>query len=180
MIAVIIGSPLAGKTTLMKRLSEEGIKVFSADTFIKQIYKRGNIGYLTIKEQLGAHLLNEEGVDRVALAQFVSNPENLKRINEIIHPHIKEYLEGKDGYVAELPLITTSPVKFNYDKVILVKASPEVIKERFDSKQFAPTELIDKIIETWDKEVEADIVVDTTNGIKDSDISNIIKLFNEK
>lgn len=180
MIAVIIGSPLSGKTTLLKELSDRGVKVFSADTYIKQIYQPGQIGYNKIKEELGAELVNDEGVDRKAVAIFASNEENLKRLNETIHPLIKEYLEGKDNYVAELPIITTSPVKFNYDKIIMVKASPEVIKQRFLERNFASESFVQKIIDDWNHDFEANYVVDTTNGILESDISNIIKLINEK
>lgn len=180
MIAVLIGSPLSGKTTLLKELSARGVKVFSADTFVKQIYQPGEIGYIKIKEELGEELVNEEGVDRKALAIFASVEENLKRLNETIHPLIKEYLDGKDGFVAELPIVTTSPVKFNYDKLIMVTASEETIKERFSKRNFASESFIQKIIDDWKNDIKADYVVDTTNGISESDISNIIELINEK
>jgi len=34
--------------------------------------------------------------------------------------------------VAELPIITTSPIKFDYDKLILVTADAETIAERMN------------------------------------------------
>lgn len=180
MIAVLIGSPLSGKTYLLKELSARGIKVFSADTFINQIYKKGQIGYIKIKEELGESFLTEESVDKKALAIWATVDDNLKRLNEIIHPLVKEYLEGKDGFVAELPIITNSPVKFNYDKLILVKASPETIKERFSQRTFASVSFIEKVIGDWNNNIDADYIVDTTDGLKEEDISNIIELLNGK
>ncbi len=179
MIAVLIGSPLSGKTHLLKELSKRGVKVFSADTFVNQIYKAGEAGYKVIKEEIGPELVTEEAVDKRALAIWASDDNNLKRLNELIHPLVKEYLDGKDGYAAELPLVTTSPVKFNYDKLILVKASDETIKNRFADRNFANESFIQKIISDWNNEIDADYVVDTTNGLKEEDISNIIKLINE-
>jgi len=55
-------------------------------------------------------------------------------------------LEGKDNYVAELPIITNSPIKFNYDKIILVKASKEEIIKRFNNTTIRNPEFIKKII----------------------------------
>lgn len=180
MIAVLIGSPLSGKTYLLKKLSSRGVKVFSADTFVNQIYQQGKSGYNIIKEELGTDLVNDDGVDKRALAIWALNDDNLKRLNELIHPLIKEYLEGKDGFVSELPIVKTSPIKFNYDKLILVKANNKIIKERFIKKNFTNKVFINKIINDWNKEIEADYVVDTTNGLKEEDISNIIKLINGK
>lgn len=179
MIAVLVGMPLAGKTHLLKELSVRGIKVFSADTFVNQIYQKGQPGYIKIRDEIDSSLVNKEGVDKKALALWASDDENLKRLNELIHPLIKEYLNDKDGFVAELPIVTSSPVKFNYNKLILVKANPEVIKERFAQRNFAAVSFIEKIIEDWNNEIKADYVVDTTNGLKEEDISNIIKLINE-
>ncbi len=42
MIIVLVGSPLAGKTTLLNKLKEKGVKVFHSDSFVNQIYKKDN------------------------------------------------------------------------------------------------------------------------------------------
>jgi len=68
MILIIVGSPLSGKTTLLNKLKEKGVDVFSADLFIKEIYKQGNKGFETIKDKLGKEFVNEHGVDRNALS----------------------------------------------------------------------------------------------------------------
>lgn len=180
MIVVLIGSPLSGKTSLLKELSIKGVKVFSADTFINQIYKPGKIGYIKIKEELGKDFVNELGVDKRLLAIWATNEDNLKRLNELIHPLIKEYLDGKDGFVAELPIVTNSPIKFKYDKLVLVRASAKTIESRFLESDFSDKSFIKKIISDWNNDIDADLIVDTTNGIEEKDISNIIKLLDEK
>lgn len=180
MIIVLLGSPLSGKTTLLKKLQENGMRVFSADSHIKKIYKAGEVGYETIKDVLGEEFVNEKEVDRRALAGWASEDDNLQKLNSLIHPLISEYLEDKDDFIAELPIISNSHVKFKYDKTILVKASDEKIRERFHSANLRNPEFINKIIEDWNNEIEYDFVVDTTNDIQDNDINTIINMINEK
>ena len=176
MIIALIGSPLAGKTTLLKEFQKKGIKVFSADSFVTQIYKKDNEGYNIIKKELGDQFVTETSVNKRELAKWASIEGNLNILNELIHPIIFNYLEGKDNYIAELPILTKSPVKFKYDKLVMVKASPEKIKERFESKQIMNPLFIEQIIKDWNNDIPFDYVIDTTNDIKENDISNIIKL----
>ncbi len=177
MIAVIIGVPFSGKTTLLKKLKEKNIKVFHADSYITEIYQPRQIGYMTIKEELGEEYITPTGINRKAIKTEVEkNPKFLIRLNEVIHPIIKARLEGKDDYVAELPIITSSPIKFNYDKVILVKADPEILKQRISNKMNVENEVfIDYIISKWDNNIESDIVIDTTNDITEDQVNDLIK-----
>ncbi len=178
MIIAIVGSPLSGKTTLLKKLQEKGMRVFSADSHVAKIYKVGEEGYNVIKETLGDEFVTPEAVNRRALAEWATEDDNLAKLNELIHPLIYNYLEGKDDYIAELPIITNSPVRFNYDKIILVKASEESIIDRFSKTALTNPDFIKKIIEDWNQDIEYDYVVDTTNNIQESDIDYIIKLIN--
>ncbi len=178
MIIALIGSPLSGKTTVLKKLQEKGMRVFSADSHVTKIYKSGEVGYELIKETLGPDFVNEESVDRRALAEWASIEGNLERLNELIHPLIFEYLEDKDDFISELPIISTSPVKFKYDKLVLVRADEEVIANRFSNTKLRNPEFIKKIIEDWNKDLEYDYVIDTTNDVQELDIDNIIKMLN--
>ncbi len=181
MIIVLVGSPLSGKTTLLKKLQDRGMKVFSADSYVKNIYKVGNDGYEVIKNNLGKEFVTDTEVNKRLLAQWASEEDNLNKLNELIHPLIFNYLEGKDGYIAELPIITNSPIKFNYDKLVLVKANDEVITNRFLKTNLRNPDFIKKILDDWNVEkIKFDYVVDSTNDIQENDIDNIIRLVNEK
>ncbi len=182
MIIVITGSPLSGKTTLLKKLSDRGIKVFHADSYVNEIYKAGNIGYEKIKNEFGKRFVNDISVDKRELAKYITDSnENLNKLNDLIHPLIKDYLNGKDNFVAELPIISSSSTNFEFDKIILVKASDNTIKNRFLSKNIMNPKFITKIINDWNnEEISFDYVVDTTNDIDEQDISNIIDILNGK
>ncbi len=180
MIIALIGAPLSGKTTVLKKLQEKGMRVFSADAHVKKIYKRNEEGYNLIREELGEDFVNEESVDRRVLAQWATEEGNLERLNELIHPLIFNYLDDKDDFIAELPIITNSSVKFKYDKLVLVRAEEDVIVNRFNKTKLRNPEFIKKIIEDWDKDLEYDFVIDTTNDVQESDINNIINMLNGK
>lgn len=178
MIIALVGSPLSGKTTILKELHRNGIKIFSADSFVLKMYKHGEDGYNIIKKEVGPEFVNNIDVDKKELAKWASDDENLKRLNELIHPLIFDYLEGKDNYVAEMPALTSSHIRFKYDKIILIKASPKVISERFSKRKIMNPDFIKKLIKDWETDIPFDYVIDTTNNIKEDDISNIIKLIN--
>ncbi|NQX83400.1 MAG: dephospho-CoA kinase [Mycoplasmataceae bacterium] len=146
MIIVLVGSPLSGKTTLLKELQKKDIKVFSADSFITKIYKSKQKGYEIIKKELGEKFVNDKQVNKRLLAEWVSIEGNLQILNELIHPIIYEYLNKKDNFVAELPILTNSPIKFNYDKLILVKASSEIITKRFYKAKLTNPNFIKKFL----------------------------------
>ncbi len=180
MIIAIVGAPLSGKTTVLKRLQEKGMRVFSADSHVTKIYKAGEEGYNLIKDTLGSEFVNEEQVDRRMLAEWASEGDNLTKLNEMIHPLIYNYLDDKDNFIGEMPIISNSPIKFKYDKIVLVRANEETIMDRFSKTNLRNPEFIKKIIEDWNKDIEYDYIVDTTNGIQETDIENIINILNGK
>lgn len=180
MIIALIGSPLSGKTSLLKKLKERGINIFSADVFINEIYKKNKQGYNLIKNTLGFEFVNEDAVNRRKLAEWCVENDNLQKLNSLIHPLIFDYLDKKDNFVAELPIISTSNIKFNYDKLVFVYASKNVLVERFIKRKVKNPNFVKKIIDDWyDLKIEFDLKVDTTNGISDEIVKEILNLFNE-
>ncbi|BDV03708.1 MAG: hypothetical protein HPPSJP_4290 [Candidatus Hepatoplasma scabrum] len=181
MIIILIGSPFSGKTTILKELQKEKVRVFHADSFVKKIYLKNGEGYKLIKKYFGKQFVTDKSVDRRKLGILVTNnPQELKKLNEMIHPIIKNHLKDQDNYVAELPIISSSPIKFNYDKLILIKADKnEIIKRAKESGNYYP--FIEKMIEKWDNlAIKFDYVIDTTNGLKEKDIKYIKNLLKNK
>lgn len=177
MIIALTGSPFAGKTTILKKLQENNIKIFHADSFVKKIYLKDGKGYKLIEKYFGKEFVNDQAVDRKKLGMLVAkNNDKLKQLNELIHPIIKDYLEGKDNYVAELPIISSSAIRFNYDKLILIKANKEeIIKRAKDNNSYYP--FIEEMIDRWDNlNIKFDYVIDTTDKIKDQDLEYIKNL----
>lgn len=177
---VLIGSPGAGKTTLLKKLQQKNVNVFHADSYVNQIYKKGNIGYDVIKKEFGDEFVNDLKVDKLKLGNFLSkNPNLIEKLNQIIFPLIKNYLKGKDNFVAELPIINNSNIKFDYDFVVLVCADENVIYDRLSKNKKIEREFVKNMVKNWDNNKhEFDLVVDTSSGINDIDIKKIVEKLN--
>ena len=176
MRAILIGSPGSGKTTLLKKIQKRDIDVFHADSYINKIYKKGEIGYEIILNVFGPQFVNKSQVDKKMLGDYLSkNMDKLSILNDNIFPVIKEHLSGKDNYVAELPIITNSNVKFDYDIIILVTASKKVIIERLTKNKKINRGVIREILERWNDNSGFNLKFDTTNGINDSDVDDLIE-----
>ena len=176
MIIALVGAPSAGKTTILKLLNQKGFKVFHADSFISEQYKKGNKGYQIIKEILGDEFVLNDKVNKERLREEIKRDENfLIRLNELIHPIIFDYLKDKDNFIAEIPIVTSSPIKFKYDKIINIYASKEILRKRISQKtNIKNKEFLDFIINKWDNELKYDYQIDTSNKINEESLVNKI------
>ncbi len=183
---VLVGSPLSGKTTILKKLKEMNINVFNADSYVhNHLYKINQPGYLLIKERFGPEYVNTNEVDRKKLSLLmIQSKENLKLLNELIHPLVMNYFNSiKGNVVAEIPLVVFSKLNFQYDKVVLVKCSKEELIKRFNStNRKINTDFIEEMISKWNNSINYDFVIDTTNGVSEDSLKEFVNKYklNEK
>jgi dephospho-CoA kinase len=132
MRVIITGPPMSGKTTLLNKLEDRGIKIFNSDKFVHSIYLKGNPGYDAIKDQFGDTFVNETEVDRRALADYIiKNKDSLKKLNEIIHPFVVEEINKYENLIIEAPIANKN--LFYYDNIIQLTANKEVLIKRLNS-----------------------------------------------
>lgn len=183
---ILVGSPLSGKTTILKKLKEMNIPIFNADSYVhNHLYKINQPGYLLIKERFGSEFVNDKEVDRKKLAfLMIQSKENLKQLNELIHPLVKDYFNSiKGNVVAEIPLVVFSSLNFQYDKIVLVKCSKEELINRFNNtNRKINTDFIEEMISKWNNSIKYDFVIDTTHGVTDKTLEEFVNKYrlNEK
>ena len=92
----ITGGVGAGKTEVLEYLnSQYGASICQTDKIAKKLQKKGGLCYDAIVGHFGKDILNEkEELDRQKLSDIVfSDPEQLRELNQIVHPAVKEEVD---------------------------------------------------------------------------------------
>ncbi len=98
MVIGITGGIGAGKSQVLALMEQEfGAAVLVADEIAHQLTEPGHICYEHITEEFGREILIPDGrIDRKKLAAIVfADPIRLKKLNQIVHPMVKEYIRGE-------------------------------------------------------------------------------------
>jgi len=126
-ISGIIGS---GKSTVCRIFSLLAVPVYSADKEAKKLYQHDEVKEL-VRSSFGKDVFDEKGsIVFPALAEIIFNDDQkLARINEIIHPRVKEdfnhwciQYKDHDYVLYESALFFESGFYKDYDRSIVVLA----------------------------------------------------------
>lgn len=141
----LTGGVGSGKTVAANTLAEiAGAEVLIADELGHRVMKKGEAGYQKIVECFGmVDILDEQGeIDRDRLSALVySNEAALAKLNGIIHPAVKSYLEEyigehrkETGYlVLETALMFETGCDLLCDEVWYIYVPSPLRKERLAS-----------------------------------------------
>lgn len=111
-----------------------GVPVYDADSRAKSVMTTDGILVLQIKKEFGVLSYRADGgVNREYLAEHVfSDPEKLKRLNEMVHPSVGEDFnrwvkEQRSAYILkEAALLFEAGSNTVLDKIIVVSAPEEL------------------------------------------------------
>lgn len=98
MVIGITGGIGAGKSRVLSLMEKEfGAALLVADDIARQLTQPGHSCYEHIRDEFGEEFFRGDGqLDRAKLAAVVfADPIRLKRLNQIIHPMVKEYIRGE-------------------------------------------------------------------------------------
>lgn len=133
----LTGSIGMGKSTVARMFAEAGVPVFDADAVVHRL--QGPEGTL-VAEIEGAFpgTTGPEGVDRTALAERVlAEPEDLRRLEALIHPAVRREQESflaehadAPVVVLDIPLLFEKGLDAQCDKVAVVSADAEIQRLR--------------------------------------------------
>ena len=87
----------SGKSTVAQMLERRGAKLLSADAVGHEVYEPGRPAWQEIVDAFGRGIVGADGkIDRKVLGPIVfSDPEQLRRLNAITHPRMKELMGEK-------------------------------------------------------------------------------------
>ena len=112
----LTGGIATGKSKVAEIWHNLGIPVISADDIAHEVIKPALPAWQELKKTFDPSFFNDDGtVDRTKLGKYVfSHPAELKKLEAIIHPHVKKEMfrlleafarEGKQAVLAEIPLL---------------------------------------------------------------------------
>ncbi len=177
----ITGSLASGKSEAVRIFKEKkGAKVFDADLAARQVVEKGKPVYKAVFKIFGKEYFRSNGeLDRKKLASHVfSHPEDLKKLNILIHPGvifecfrmIEQNRKRSEILVLDVPLLFESKMESLADYTVLVTADPKKILQRA-KKNGMPESLTRKILSTqWPlikKRRLADFVIKNNGSLKE-------------
>ena len=168
----ITGSMGMGKTTVSLMFKKNGIKVWNADLEVHKLYENGNEGYKNIIS-IYPQLKDEIEIDRKKLSNLIRQKiVDLKKIEEIIHPLLKQnrlkFIEENKKekiIVFEIPLLYETGANKWLDYIISVYCSKKTQMERlYERRNFNKDKinyLLSKQISIKNKNKNADFLINT-------------------
>lgn len=127
----------SGKSTVARYIKSKGIPVYIADDEARKLTDLPEIT-ARIVEAFGDSLLRDSVIDRKQLSEIVfNNPENLQKLNAIIHPAVREHFikwlklhKDYDYVIKEAAILFESGSYKDCDIIITVEAPENTRIER--------------------------------------------------
>ncbi|MCS4536707.1 dephospho-CoA kinase [Mycoplasma sp. CSL7475-4] len=112
MIAVI-GKIGVGKSTFLKNCGLEASKIFFADEFVEQEYKKRGKIYQEIKLKIGEFLLENDHVSKNKIREWLNeNNTNIDILEKVVFPVIFDELKNGNYEIVEIPVLYNENINF--------------------------------------------------------------------
>ena len=184
----ITGSIACGKSTVSDYLIEKGYTIIDADK-LGHVALTSNDVKRKLTEKFGDNILENNEISREKLGRLVfGNDDNLKILNSIIHPKIKELIlklqeEHKDENLVFLDIALLYEANFVdlVEKVVVVYVDEKVQLERLMTRNFLSMEealmRIESQMKAKEKSSLGDYVINNSYSKEDTfrQIDKIIK-----
>ena len=176
----LTGSIGTGKSEVARLLESLGAELINADLVGHEAYAPNTEGWRQVVEAFGRDILQPSGeVDRRKLGAIVfSDPEQMAKLNAIMHPRIAEMVgerieklrdQGKEVGVVEAALLFEAKWDYLVDEVWSTDAPVETVIQRLRDRNGLEEEEVRKRIDSqMDREerlARSDLVVDNSGDV---------------
>ena len=184
----LTGGLASGKSFVGRALADLGCLLIQADALGRQVLEQGGETYEAVVATFGKDILDPDGaINRRRLAAIVfSDPEQLGKLNALVHPRVKERERDLVAeFAGEHPrgiavteaaiLVETGSYK-DYDRLIVAVCRPEQQIERsMERDGVSREEVLNRLrrqMPLEDKVKYADFVIDTS-GSKENTLQQV-------
>ena len=173
MIIGITGSIACGKSLVSNYLQEKGYTIIDADKIGHMVLENDEVKKQLVNK-FGKSILKDNEVNRVTLGKLVfENNENLKELNNIIHPQIRKNIseqiqvhKNEKLVFVDVPLLFEAKFDDLVEKIIVVSLDEKIQLERLMNRNsLSKEEALQRIksqIPVREKEKLGDYVVDNS------------------
>ena len=181
----ILGDIGAGKTFVSKLF---GFPVFNADKEVKKIYKSNKKCFNKLKKKFPNKQITYPINKKVLIDIIIEKKQNLKIINEIVHPIVrgkmKSFLKknkNKKAIVLDIPLYLENKLNKKRDYLIFVNAKTVDINKKI-SRRKTSNKLI-KLLKRFQmsnkiKRKKADFIIN--NNFKELNVKRNVRIIKSK
>lgn len=179
----ITGGVGSGKSLVLEYLKEEyGAYICQMDETAKELQKSGTECFREIVRHFGTEIVRSDGeLDRARLGGIVfAEEEELKKLNEIVHPavleHVRRDIEEKAGtgvklYVVEAAVLT-DVFRDLSDELWYIYVREEIRRERLKASRGYTDERITRMIASQPTEEvfreTCDVVIDNSGDFEET------------
>ena len=134
MIIGITGSLASGKSTVLKVLSSKNNPSFSADVFVRRLYKKKfqKLISKSLKIEVKSNL--KQKIKDI----LIDDPKNIKILEKKTHPFVRKEMLGfikknssKKNIFLEIPLLVESNLSKHFDKTIFISCPRKTRLKRY-------------------------------------------------
>ena len=148
----LTGGIATGKTTATDFFKAKGIDIVDADEVSRFLQQKGQKGYIEIVQQFGTEVLDEhEEINRKKLREIAfSNHSNRQKLEDIMHPMIRNEIADMFGRVKSKWAIYSAPIwtgKTQFSRTLVIDAPRSFQVERICQRDQSNEELANEIID---------------------------------
>lgn len=181
-LIALTGGIASGKSTIARRLHENGAIIIDADQIVRDVQTPGSPVLGEIVEAFGSEMIDASGgLDRAALgARAFGDPDALAKLNRIVHPAVRresqrrfEQAFADDPHalvVYDVPLLVEARVDDPWDLIVVADApAAERLRRLVELRHMQPDEAqkrIDAQVSDAKRLEIADVVIDTAGTIE--------------
>ena len=181
----ILGDIGAGKTFVSKLF---GFPVFNADKEVKKIYKSNKKCFNKLKKKFPNKQITYPINKKVLIDIIIEKKQNLKIINEIVHPIVrgkmKSFLKknkNKKAIVLDIPLYLENKLNKKRDYLVFVKAKTRDINKKISGRKTSNKLL--KLLKRFQmsnkiKMKKADFIIN--NNFKELNVKRNVRIIKSK
>lgn len=171
----LTGGIASGKSTVVEWLKERQVTIIDGDLVAREVVAPEHPCLRALTETFGSTILQQDGtLNRAVLGEMVfGKPEQLQKLNEVMHHHIYASIQAKTkiyaaqgikAIVYDIPLLYETGWHAQMDEVWVVYVTPEIQLERLMARNHYNAEEARVRVESQmpldEKRDRADIVID--------------------